>query len=350
MPPRFSVVIPSFQSEKTIADAISSLQTQDFGDWEALIVDDGSTDQTAEIVKRFQEADPRISYFYEPINRGPGAPSNYGINKAQGEYVLFLHADDEFISGSLAELDSEIGDDTPDLVFFGVEGRRRGRHRLLHDESFANRPSLRGRLTNVREAPGLVMWPPAAWTKTYRRIFILHGGFRFPDGTYEDIPWSMETAVAAETILVAHTTVYRYITRETGSSITTSQNVKSLDRVLQVARARENVLKLPLSERTVQHLSALAAVHLVWAVGASYRTIPEQLQDEFFGQCAAELSKWPISGALDTRVKSEPLLKTKERVVLAKALLSGSQEKWKKARSNFNRNRRWRKFLRLSTA
>lgn len=339
------MVIPAFQSEKTIAGAISSLLSQDFDSWEALVVDDGSTDRTRDIVREFQESDPRISYFYQPVNRGPGPPSNYGIDRAEGEFVLFLHSDDELVGGSLSSLDSEIGESAPDVILFGIEEVRRGRRRVLHDESFVSDHRLRGRLTVVEETPELLMWPPAAWTRSYRRVFLVQNDFRFPEGTYEDIPWTMVTTLVAKSILVAETIVYRYITRQTGSSITTSQSIKSLDRVMQLRRAREQSLGLTPSDSIVPFVSALAAVHLTWAVGASYRTVPENLQDEFFSQCATELSNWPIAGAVDPQIKSEPLMKTSERVALTRALHTGQIEKWLTAHARIARARRWRKRL-----
>ena len=91
--PTISVIIPTYNSSKYIFEAINSVMVQTQKDYEIIIVDDGSTDNTNELVKLYIKSQPCIRYLYQQ-NQGPGAARNRGIREAKGEYIVFLDADD----------------------------------------------------------------------------------------------------------------------------------------------------------------------------------------------------------------------------------------------------------------
>ena len=96
--PKVSVVIPVFNGERFIGDAIRSVLGQTFGDFEIIVVDDGSTDQTEKIVRQFSD---RVAY-HRQENRGAGAARNLGVMCASGEWIAFLDADDIWYPQKLA--------------------------------------------------------------------------------------------------------------------------------------------------------------------------------------------------------------------------------------------------------
>ena len=105
--PLVSIVTPSYNSEKYIAETIASVQQQTVTDWELLIVDDASSDATVTKIKRLQAEDSRIKCFSLKENKGPAHARNLGIQKARGKYLTFLDADDlwfpEFLERSSTE-------------------------------------------------------------------------------------------------------------------------------------------------------------------------------------------------------------------------------------------------------
>lgn len=93
--PVVSIVLPAHNAGRYIEAAIDSVRRQSCSDWELIIVDDGSTDNTAELIKAAQREDKRISVVRLPENSGGAAtPRNRGIDKAKGRYIAFLDADD----------------------------------------------------------------------------------------------------------------------------------------------------------------------------------------------------------------------------------------------------------------
>ena len=89
-----SIITPTYNSERFIAETIVSVQAQTYQDWEMIIVDDCSTDKTAEIVASFQEKDSRIKYFYNSTNKGSALSRNLALQKAKGKWIAFLDSDD----------------------------------------------------------------------------------------------------------------------------------------------------------------------------------------------------------------------------------------------------------------
>lgn len=100
--PKISVVIPTFNRSDVLSRAINSVISQTFQDHEVIIVDDGSTDNTAQVVKEIQKKDERIIYYYQD-NQGPSAARNFGIKKSRGNYIAFLDSDDVWLREKLQQ-------------------------------------------------------------------------------------------------------------------------------------------------------------------------------------------------------------------------------------------------------
>jgi glycosyltransferase involved in cell wall biosynthesis len=99
--PVFSVVIPTYNRADKVCRAVKSVLNQSLADFEVLVMDDGSTDNTREVIKDL--ADPRIKYEWAENFGGPAAPRNRGLRLAQGKYVAFLDSDDWWMPKKLEE-------------------------------------------------------------------------------------------------------------------------------------------------------------------------------------------------------------------------------------------------------
>lgn len=95
-----SVIIPAYQSAQTLPRAIASALAQDYGDLNIVVVDDGSTDNTEEVISDLATNDKRITYLRQP-NKGPASARNAGVRVAEGELIAFLDADDEWLPNKL---------------------------------------------------------------------------------------------------------------------------------------------------------------------------------------------------------------------------------------------------------
>ena len=118
--PRISVILPAYNSEKYIAEAIESILNQSYKDFELIILNDGSTDKTPEIIQKYADTDKRITFVNNTENRGLIAVLNQGLDMARGEYIARMDSDDI----SLPErFDKQVKylDNNPDVGVLGTK-------------------------------------------------------------------------------------------------------------------------------------------------------------------------------------------------------------------------------------
>jgi glycosyltransferase involved in cell wall biosynthesis len=108
-PPFFSIIIPTYNREHLLSKAIESVIAQTYSHWELIIVDDGSTDNTKELIQNLSNNDSRIRYIYQE-NAERSAARNNGILKAKGKYICFLDSDDYYLPNHLCNLKDSIND------------------------------------------------------------------------------------------------------------------------------------------------------------------------------------------------------------------------------------------------
>ncbi len=111
----FSIIIPTYNRAATLVTALRSVVEQTFDDWELIIVDDGSTDNTETIVNKLMLKHQKINY-KKIIHSGHAAAKNYGIELASGNYITFLDSDDKYRPEHLQTYADIIFQENPDLI------------------------------------------------------------------------------------------------------------------------------------------------------------------------------------------------------------------------------------------
>ncbi|MEL6655579.1 MAG: glycosyltransferase family 2 protein [Bacteroidota bacterium] len=150
--PYFSVIIPTYNRDKFLPFAIQDMLRQTFADWELIVVDDGSTDNTKAVVENFQ-TDPRVRYHWQP-NQELNAARNAGIFLARGRYLLFLDDDDSFENNHLQVLHSALAtrEDSIPLIRTGMwvkQGKQRQASSFLDLQQYHPVQQLWLRPTNL---------------------------------------------------------------------------------------------------------------------------------------------------------------------------------------------------------
>ncbi|CAK7057076.1 MAG: hypothetical protein MEEGG_00926 [Eggerthella lenta] len=188
--PAISVIVPMYNVRPYIGQCIESLQRQTFPDFEAICIDDGSTDDTLSFARGAVKGDERFS-FISQANAGQSAARNVGIDRAVGTYLLFLDSDDYYEEHALQALYDRAERDGLDDLFFSARSeyenaRMRGRYRDDYDNREDIRDNMTGRELLVRfaETDSFCVSPAMQFI---RRDFLEASGIRFPEGiVHED--------------------------------------------------------------------------------------------------------------------------------------------------------------------
>ena len=224
MESRLSVVVPVHNVEPYLSECLDSIRAQTFADFDVVLIDDGSTDRSAEIAESFTARDPRFRLYRQP-NEGLGAARNAGLLRiaAGSEYLAFVDSDDTLPPDAYRLLVDTLDETGSDFAAGHVLRFRAAGAVLspIHCKPFAE-TLLR---THITRAPALVT-DRTAWNKVYRRAFWDQHRFRYPEGIlYEDAPVTIPAHFAATSVDVLSTPVYHWRERDGGTpSITQRRN------------------------------------------------------------------------------------------------------------------------------
>lgn len=118
---KFSVIIPCYNSSSTIVESMDSVIHQTYNDWEMIVVDDCSTDETVTVVSQYIDEHPecRIRLYCKEINSGPGKSRNLAMKMAVGDYFLFLDSDDFYTKDAFEIINARIEKTNADIVGYG---------------------------------------------------------------------------------------------------------------------------------------------------------------------------------------------------------------------------------------
>lgn len=215
---KFSIIIPAYNVEKYIGECIESILNQSYEDYEVIVVDDGSTDKTTEIVQQYSQRDARIKTIKQN-NGGPSKARNIGIQRANGEYILFVDSDDMYKNKeALSTIASKCSG--VDIVAYGWEefdesGTLDIMMEFPHDKRNEVRRDSEIELTGKNYLESALennhQYAWYSWRYAFRTKYWKDGGFHFTEGIkYEDvrlIPWVI---LQAEKIVCIEAVLYRY--------------------------------------------------------------------------------------------------------------------------------------------
>ncbi|WP_164410458.1 bifunctional glycosyltransferase family 2 protein/CDP-glycerol:glycerophosphate glycerophosphotransferase [Streptomyces coelicoflavus] len=285
--PKLSLVVPVYNVQGYLPECLDSILGQDCTDFEIIAVDDCSPDWSGAILDEYAKRDDRIQVIHLTENVGLGRARNAGLEKATGDYVLFLDSDDTLSDGALSAIRDRIeatGD--PEILVFDYartywDGRVRPNLRadLLREEG----PGT----FSLSERPQLLDLLQIVWNKAYRRDFVSRTGLTFPPGYYEDAPWTFCSLISTERIAVLDRVCVYYRQRREGGNILKTVSRKHFDvfdqyqRVFDYLDAHEELTEWrgPLFRKMVDHyLTVLERPG----------RLPQNARAEFFHRASAD--------------------------------------------------------------
>ncbi|MEV0897999.1 glycosyltransferase [Actinoplanes sp. NPDC049802] len=254
---KVSIILACYNVDGFIEDAFESIVRQSaFGQFEVIPVNDGSTDGTWEIIQRYQKRYPD-NFFpisFEKGSGGPGRPRNAGLDRATGEYVIFMDPDDRIYKDGYSTLLKSIEKHKSDVVIatrFGVKEKEDGKNPVWvdwhADQPYVNQGSYEVKLDLLSKRPVIL--------KTiYRRDLIEQYGLRFLEGisSSEDEIFDKKYLLLSEKITKINDVVYLYTVARTGS-ITSKIRIKVYEDLVPIVHGLDDALSVYFTEAIVAY-------------------------------------------------------------------------------------------------
>jgi CDP-glycerol glycerophosphotransferase len=246
--PLVSIVVPVYNVETYLDECLESVARQTAGDLEVVMVDDGSTDRSADMAAGWADRDPRFRLVSQE-NRGLGGARNTGAREATGELLMFVDSDDVLPPDAVEHLSTALAETGSDFATGNVwRLRPSGLSPSAWLAPVFAETRLRTHVTSFRP----LVADRVAWNKLWRRTFWDAHGFRFPERVlYEDTPVTVPAHFLAKSVDVISAPVYYWRARGAGDRSITQRRteVKALtDRLASIQSARGFLKSYPVPE------------------------------------------------------------------------------------------------------
>ena len=224
MKPLLSVIVPVYNVEKYLKRCLESILVQSWNDYEIILVDDGSTDSSAQICDLYAEKYEMIRVIHKE-NKGLSDTRNRGIEEASGEYVYFPDSDDWLEPNTFSELSDVIEELTYDIISFNREFVTSEEDKLISAKSRIQKLSGKQALLEMLKQSDVTGF---ANDKIYRKKLFLDNDIEFPVGKYyEDLGTNYKLFLKATKVYVTNQKYYHYLIKNP-DSITQSWNEQKL--------------------------------------------------------------------------------------------------------------------------
>lgn len=205
--PKLSIIITSYNVQDYISEAIESILGQSIGEIEVIVVDDGSTDGSVDIIKSYEDLDSRVKsiLFAENTIGGVASAANAGLEIATGDYIGFADGDDVYDFEMFGKLHRAAVKHDADLVMcqFMLQDAITGERVESDDRKNWAQIQAETPITLDHQTKKWILgFSPVPWRKIYRREMIQRGNLRFPVGDYyfEDNPFHWASVLSARNI------------------------------------------------------------------------------------------------------------------------------------------------------
>ena len=207
-----SIIVPAFNVENYIRKCIDSLLNQTVGDYEIVVVNDGSIDRTGEIIKNSYK--DKVTYVDKEKNTGLSDTRNIGMRYAVGEYIIFVDGDDYVESDCVDKIKEKIEmSPETDVAYMGYYKEKEGeciKHQGFESE---NNKIWKAEDFLISEL-GKRKFPVPACFAVYKRKFLIENNLQFTTGIFhEDELWSAEVALKAKQVMTTNICYYHYVIR-----------------------------------------------------------------------------------------------------------------------------------------
>ncbi|MGN1327952.1 MAG: glycosyltransferase [Clostridia bacterium] len=270
---KVSVIIPVYNSEKYIEKCLDSVLNQTYKNFEIIVINDGSKDNSKEILERYEKEYPNIIRHIEQENRGVAKTRNYGIQIAEGDYIAFIDNDDYIDNDYLENFVNAAKTGDYDAIIGGYR-----------------RPNEDGKIIKEvhlqdEEWSKFIVFAP--WAKIYRKEYILKNDIKFLSNNIgEDIYFNIQALLISEKIKIINYVGYNWFYNTKSVSNTTHKNLKKLNVFYLLDSCYEAIKAKGILQNKYQLLEMYFIRYIIWYLmyttkKAKYKDISEEYDKLF---------------------------------------------------------------------
>ena len=253
--PLFSIIVPIYNVERYLEQCIESVLAQNYQNYELILVDDGSPDNSLDICTKYAKQHHNIA-FIRKVNGGLSDARNAGIKLARGEYLMFLDSDDYWEGTSILSDLAKISEGNPDLIVYDLTFRYKDNKKEYYPIS---KEGLTGDyIADFYTLTSRNIFRPSACNKVVKRKIIIDNQLFFPKGkNHEDLDWSFNLTPYISNYALYDSYFYIYRAKRLGSitEFVKPKNTKDLiDIVLEKLNQIKSMNDSPLSKGLYQYL------------------------------------------------------------------------------------------------
>ncbi len=203
--PSISIVMPVYNPGIFLEESLNSIIKQTYRDWALLCMDDCSDEEeTLRILDEYSKKDERISVYHMSENSGAPVARNKGMEMVNGEFIIFLDADDVFDEDMLEKMYESITENSADVCVCGFRWYSQTEDRVYREENLIQVPGVTDRAFNITELGemGLQCWYLTPWDILCRRKLIMDNNIKFLNlSSYNDVTYAGKVAISAKRIV-----------------------------------------------------------------------------------------------------------------------------------------------------
>ncbi|MBQ0004133.1 MAG: glycosyltransferase family 2 protein, partial [Treponema sp.] len=212
----FTLIIPCYNNANSLDEFFSLLNKIDYHSFEVIFVNDGSTDNTIDVLTELSAKADFPVQIASQKNAGPGAARNKGLKFAKGKYIWFIDSDDCFCPDSLKKLKQVLSNIKTDILNFN--------YKIIHDKKDSEFSGT-DKICTEHNRYAILFEPSCPWAKIYNRKFLIDNKIQFPDCYFaEDLVFNVRAYSNAKNIYHFDYTLYNYFVRQDSVSATWKNN------------------------------------------------------------------------------------------------------------------------------
>jgi len=215
-----SIIVPTYNVERYVAEALESVLRQDYGEFEVICIDNASTDGTRKILEKYAALDQRIRLLFNEKNEGISYSRNRGIEAANGAYIVFLDADDRLAEHALERMHKHVMEDKVDILFFDAIAEYENEE--LRKTFGHYKPNRKGKEFPEKTGKALFtsfvkenLYTDVLWRQCFKKDFLMRKNLCFTPGKlHEDVVFSFKAILSAKNVSCVQEEYYIYYRRE----------------------------------------------------------------------------------------------------------------------------------------